>query len=130
MTWAPAVFQAAEDHGLKLAKGGRLIDTTEGGYELKDVELEAPLDDDSLQSLQTPPLEKLEQCLVRADAMPSNPDSPLVSEGVEEAGVIVPQSTSDGFSAGPIQGWWPHDFNLRRLTLRPAPTSPCTPAKR
>ena len=28
VTWAPAVFKAAEDHGLKLAKGGKLIDTT------------------------------------------------------------------------------------------------------
>ncbi len=118
VTWAPAVFQAAEDHGLKLAKGGRLIDTTQGGYELKDVELEAPLSNESLAHLQTPPIDKLEGCLVRADSLQANPHSPLAAEGVEEAGVIVPQPTGDGFPAGPIVGWWPHDLNLRRLTLQ------------
>ena len=117
VTWAPAVFKAAEDHGLKLAKGGKLIDTTSGNYQLKEVELETPPSDDLLENLKTPSLEKLEQCLVRAGEMKPNPDSPLRGDGVEEAGVIVPQATADHFPAGPIAGWWPHDFNLRRLTL-------------
>ena len=117
VTWAPAVFKAAEDHGLKLAKGGKLIDTTSGQYELKEVELEAPPTDASLDALKTPSLDRLQQCLVRAADMKPNPASPLAGEGVEEAGIIVPQPTADGFPAGPIQGWWPHDLNLRRLTL-------------
>ena len=29
----------------------------------------------------------------------------------------MPQATRDHFPAGPIAGWWPHDLNLRRLTL-------------
>ena len=120
VTWAPAAFQAFEDHGLKLARAGRWIDTTMGSYELKDVELEAPLKDDSLANLQIPRREKLAQCVARADAMPANPESQLAVEGVEEAGVIVPRPTSDGFPVGPIQGWWPHGFNLRRLTLQTA----------
>ena len=118
VTWAPAVFEAAADHGLKLAKGGRLIDTSSGGYELKHVELEAAPDENSLAHLKTPPVQKLMECVVRADEMRANLASPLAGEGVEEAGVIVPQPTRDGFSAGPIAGWWPHDLNLRRLTLQ------------
>ena len=118
VTWAPAVFTAAEDHGLKLAKGGKLIDTTSGNYELKEVELEVPPTAEALQQLKTPSLDKLQQCLVRGAEMQANPESPLAGEGVEEAGVIVPQTTSDGFQPGPIAGWWPHDFNLRRLTLQ------------
>ena len=117
VTWAPAVFKAAEDHGLKLAKGGKLIDTTSGEYQLKEVELEAPLSEDVLAQLKTPSLQKLEECLVRAADMHANPGSPLAADGVEEAGVIVPRQTSDGFAPGPIAGWWPHDLNLRRLTL-------------
>ena len=105
-------------HGLKLAKGGKLIDTTSGNYELKEVELEVPPTAEALQQLKTPSLDKLEQCLVRGAEMQANPESPLAGEGVEEAGVIVPQTTSDGFQPGPIAGWWPHDFNLRRLTLQ------------
>ncbi len=117
VTWAPAVFEAAADHGLKLAKGGRLIDTSSGTYELKDVEMEMAPDEKSVAHLTTPPIEKLRECLVRADDLHANPLSPLAGEGVEEAGIIVPQATRDGFSAGPIAGWWPHDLNLRRLTL-------------
>ena len=117
VTWAPAVFQAAEDHGLKLAKGGKLIDTTSGNYKLKEIELETPPTEEALQQLRTPPLEKLAQCVVRGAEMHANANSPLAGEGVQEAGVIVPQATSDRFSAGPIAGWWPHDFNLRKLTL-------------
>ncbi len=118
VTWAPAVFKAAEDHGLKLAKGGKLIDTTSGTYEFKEVELETPPTDDSLAYLKTPSLDKLQQCVVRASEMQPNPDSPLAGEGVEEAGIIVPQATADRFPAGPIQGWWPHDLNLRQLRLQ------------
>ncbi len=118
VTWAPAVFEAAADHGLKLAKGGRLIDTTSGTHELKDVELEGALDNETLGALKTPPMDKLLQCVVRAADMRPNPASPLAASGVDEAGVIVPSPTGDRFPAGPIQGWWPHDLNLRRLTLQ------------
>ena len=118
VTWAPAVFEAAAGHGLKLAKGGRLIDTTSGTYELKDVELEGALDDAKLNELKTPSMEKLMECVVRAEDLQPNPASPLAAADVEEAGVIVPRPTSDHFPVGPIAGWWPHDLNLRRLTLQ------------
>lgn len=117
VTWAPAVFEAAADHGLKLAKGGKLIDTSSGEYALKDVELEDAVDEAAMAELKTPPAEKLAQCVARPEDMAANPASPLAGEGVAEAGVIVPAPTRDGFAAGPIAGWWPHGFNLRRLTL-------------
>ena len=118
VTWAPAVFEAAAEHGLKLAKGGRLIDTSEGDYQLKDVELQDATDASAIADLKTPSAEKLAQCVVVAGEASANPDSPLAAEGVEEAGIIVPQATSDGFAPGPITGWWPHGFNLRQLTLQ------------
>ncbi|MGK6325244.1 cupin domain-containing protein [Sphingomonas sp. DT-51] len=117
VTWAPAVFEAAQGHGLKLAKGGRLIDTSKGDYELQDVELLEGTDEDQAAELKTPPLDRLLECVVSADAMTGNPRSLLAREGVEEAPVITPVATGDGFIPGPIAGWWPHDFNLRRLTM-------------
>lgn len=118
VTWAPAVFEAAAGHGLKLAKGGRLIDTTSGTLQPDDVELEDASDEAKLAELKTPPIEKLLHCVLRADDTQANPASPLSAEGVAEAGVIVPRATSDGFPAGPIEGWWPHDLNLRQLILQ------------
>lgn len=117
VTWAPAVFKAADDHGLKLAKGGRLIDTSQGDYVLQDVELADATDDDAAATLTTPPMEKLRECVVSAEAMTACPTSPLARDGVEEAPVITPRATNDGFPAGPITGWWPHGFNVRRLTM-------------
>lgn len=118
VTWAPAVLEAAGDFGLKLARGGRLIDTSSGDYELRDVELETGIDRDAAAELVTPPREQLLQCVVRAGQACANPASPLAGAGVEEAGVIVPVATADGFAPGPITGWWPHGFNLRQLTLQ------------
>ncbi|WP_419816042.1 cupin domain-containing protein [Glacieibacterium sp.] len=118
VTWAPAVFEAAADFGLKLAKGGRLIDTTSGTAELQDVEMEQGLDADGMAHLKTPSAEKLAQCVVAAGDIVANPGSPLAAEGVEEAGIIVPRATGDGFAPGPITGWWPQNFNLRQLTLQ------------
>jgi mannose-6-phosphate isomerase-like protein (cupin superfamily) len=118
VTWAPAVLQAASDFGLKLAKGGRLIDTTSGQPELKDVELESALGADDVAALKTPPMDKLAQCKLSANDIHANPASPLAAPGVEEASLIAPQATPDGFGPGPIAGWWPHGFNLRHLTLQ------------
>jgi quercetin dioxygenase-like cupin family protein len=115
--WAPSVFKMAEDHGLKLLKGGKLVDTTLGETVPSGAELESPPSAELLARLKTPPAEKLAQCYVAGRDMRANPSSPLAAEGVEEAGVIVPVDTDDGFAAGPIAGWWPHGFNVRRLTL-------------
>lgn len=118
VTWAPAVFEAAADYGLKLAKGGHLIDTSSGDYELKEVELEDIVDAATVAEFQTPPLEKLLECVVFSGNARANSRSPLAAEGVEEAAIITPRGTRDGFDQGPIVGWWPQGFNLRQLTLQ------------
>jgi mannose-6-phosphate isomerase-like protein (cupin superfamily) len=118
VTWAPAVLEAASDFGLKLAKGGRLIDASKGEPELKDVELETALGAADVAALKTPPKEKLAACKLAARDIRPNPASPLAATGVEEASIIAPQATPDGFGPGPIAGWWPHGFNLRSLTLQ------------
>lgn len=115
VTWAPAVLAAAADNGLVLSKGGMLIDTSSGDYTLR---AESGLDDEQTPELITPSRERLLECIVREGEAAGAATSPLAADGVAEAGVIVPRATSDGFAAGPIAGWWPHGFNLRRLTLQ------------
>lgn len=118
VTWAPAVFEAAADYGLKLAKGGRLIDTSSGEYKLAELELEEVIDADTVTSYRTPPLDKLLECAVFKGAARPNPESLLAGAGVEEAAIITPRQTRDGFAPGPISGWWPHGCNLRQLTMQ------------
>ena len=115
--WAPAVFEAAADHGLKLTKGGRLIDTSGGEYELRESDVVNAPGDEATRDLRTPSLEDLQTCVVRADDARTGPASGLTGEGVQEVSLIAPRATRDGFGPGPAVGWWPQDFNLRRLTL-------------
>lgn len=117
VTWAPSVFDLAEHYGLKLLKGGKLVDTTVGETVPENAELETPPDADLISQLRTPSLEKLLGGYCAVSSMVSNPKSALSGDGVEEAGVITPEATGDGFAAGPIKGWWPHRFNLRRLKM-------------
>ncbi len=118
VVWAPAVFKMAEDFGLKLLKGGKLIDTTLGETVPAGAELEQPPSAALLQKLKAPPKDKMAQCFASGKALKGNPKSPLAREGVEEAGVIVPVATGDGFQPGPIVGWWEHGFNVRQLTMQ------------
>ncbi len=115
--WAPSVFQMAEDFGLKLLKGGKLVDTTIGEAVPDGAELETPPSPDTMALLATPSADKLAQCHVSHRDMAANANSPLAGPGVEEAGIIVPVATGDGFAPGPIIGWWDHGFNVRRLRM-------------
>jgi mannose-6-phosphate isomerase-like protein (cupin superfamily) len=118
VVWAPSVFKMAQDYGLKLLKGGKLIDTTLGETVPHGAELEPLPSPELLAKLKTPAMDKMKACCASGRALLANPQSPLARDGVEEAGVIVPVATDDGFQPGPIIGWWKHGFNLRRLTMQ------------
>lgn len=117
VVWAPSVFKMAEDFGLKLLKGGKLIDTTLGETVPEDGELEQPPTAEKLRELATPPMSELSKYAVKAADMRGNPGSALAGEGVEEAALIGDIEAADGFKAGPIVGHWQHGFALRRLKL-------------
>lgn len=120
VTWAPQVFELAREYGLVLLKGGKLIDTTVGEVVPPNAEHERPPSEQEVAALATPDAAKLAGCVARFAELQANPQSPLAKyaqNGVTECAVISPQSTADGFDAGPISGWWPHGFNLRQLTL-------------
>ncbi len=117
VVWAPDVFALAAKFGLKLLKGGRLVDTTLGETVPDGAELETPPSPEWIAEHATPPLDKLARCVVAAGTMKGEPNSRLAGDGVEECPVITPRATGDGFRPGPIAGWWPHGFNLRCLKM-------------
>jgi len=117
VTWAPSVFDLAKDHGLVLLKGGRLIDTKAGEQVPPDAQIEAPPNEDELEALASPSNEEMLRLVVRFDDLQPNGSSPLAANGVEECAIITPKETGDGFSSGPIVGWWEHGFNLRCLKM-------------
>lgn len=120
VTWAPQVFALAEQYGLVLLKGGRLVDTSVGELVPDDAVYEQPPGPEEIAELLTPDADKMAGCVARFAELKANPDSALAKSatvGVSEAAVITPQATDDGFNAGPIAAWWPHGFNLRQLTL-------------
>ena len=122
VVWAPSVFKMAEDYGLKLLKGGKLVDTTLGETVPEGAELEQPPSAEVLKELATPPIEELAKYAIKAADIKGDPNSPLSGEGVEEAGVIGDVDGQDGIEAGPIVGHWKHDFTLRRLKLETGAT--------
>jgi mannose-6-phosphate isomerase-like protein (cupin superfamily) len=124
VVWAPSVFKMAEDFGLKLLKGGKLIDTTLGETVPEGAELEQPPTAEKLRELATPSMDELVKYALKPEQMKGNPDSPLAGEGVEEAALIGDIDAQDGFKAGPIVGHWQHDFVLRRLKLETGATIP------
>ncbi len=122
VVWAPSVFKMAEDYGLKLLKGGKLIDTTLGETVPEGAEMEQPPDAAKLKELATPPMSELSKYAIKAADIKGNPNSPLAGEGVEEAPLIGDADAEDGFKAGPIIGHWKHGFALRRLKLETGAT--------
>ena len=124
VVWAPSVFKMAEDFGLKLLKGGKLVDTTLGEKVPEGAEMEQPPDAAKLKELATPPMSELQKYAIKAADMKGNANSPLAGPGVEEDALIGDVDSMDGFKAGPIIGHWNHGFALRRLKLETGATIP------
>ena len=120
VVWAPSVFELAKKYGLVLLKGGKLIDTAIGEKIPEGAQLETPPNENEIAALQTPSLEKMKSCIAHYKDLQANENSSLHSDKVEEMPIITPQNTADGFSKGPISGWWSHGFNLRLLKIHNA----------
>jgi mannose-6-phosphate isomerase-like protein (cupin superfamily) len=124
VTWSPKVFDLAQQYGLVLLDGGRLVDTTLGESVPAGASLQRAPTASEITDLATPPLDRLAGCVLKPGQFVRNPESPLASPGVEELAIITPTATGDGFAPGPIAGWWPHGFNLRALRLESGASVP------
>jgi len=120
VTWAPSVFGLADQYGLVLLEGGRLVDVAAGDEVPANAKRQQPPNEQEIAALKTPDTEQLARCVAFGAQLRANEKSLLRQYAVgdvSEAAVITPSATPDGFQPGPIQGWWPHGFNLRRITL-------------
>ena len=115
VTWTPGVFDLAEKYGLVLLEGGKLVDTTEGEHVPEGATLTPKTDAETVARLATPERDLEAECVARMAELTGEDASPLAGGGVRECAVITPQRTGDGFTPGPISGWWPHGFNLRMV---------------
>ena len=117
VAWAPEVFARAERTGLRLLKGGELVETADGAGLPPGAELEEPPSPAQLAAWATPPMTEMEKGLCRACDMAANAASPLAAKGIEECGIVNLIDTADGFPAGPVEGGWQHGFALRQLRM-------------
>ena len=122
VTWAPYIFEDAQEHGLVLLQDGRLIDTHAGDTVPKDVPPVAPTTEADVAALDRIGPEQMEGWYVREASLVGDPASPLAADGVEECLVIGPPSPGEGLGAAPISA--PHGFHLRRVRMQSGATIP------
>lgn len=120
VTWAPYVFEAAQQTGLVLLENGRLIDTRreqvpEGARPMRPTTM-ADLKDFTEVSA-----EALRDCVVSAAELgPAGGMS--IHQGLSECPIIGFDSPTEHLAAGKMA--WSHGFQLRALRIAPRAASP------
>jgi quercetin dioxygenase-like cupin family protein len=105
VTWAPDVFDMAEEYGLVLLESGMLIDTANGETLTGDMEPMPRTTREQVEALERLDSEALRSCCVLA-----SDDIPGTDEGGVQRRRIVQK---DGKLS------WPHEFAVEELRLEP-----------
>ncbi len=114
VTWAPRVFELAEEYGLVLLENGRLIDTANGEEVPADAAVMPPTSPEIIAGMRRLTLEDMQGCVYRAGAAAGQGNAaPAGYDGVTERPVIGAAAAAEGLDAGKMA--WPHGFHLRRL---------------
>ncbi len=119
VTWAPRVFELAQEYGLALLENGALVDKAAGEAMPPDAALMAPTSKAEVATLRRLTTAEAGQLVVRAHAR-TLPTEAAAGPVVEEP-LIGPVSPAERLPAGPLG--WPHGFHVRRLTFDPAGTT-------
>ena len=104
VTWAPQVFEMAEDYGLVLLDGGRLVDTAAGEAIPAGAQRMTPTSAEDAAKL---------------DRMSADDAARLVVRAADASAAII----GDGAPLG-----WPHGFTLDRVVLAPGTEATSLPA--
>lgn len=105
VTWAPYVFDMAEEYSLVLLENGSLIDTAKGESVPEGIKPMPRTSADQVAALQRFDFDALRQCCVIGDqAVPSESSSSF-----ERRRIVHPQGALS----------WPHDFAVEEITLAP-----------
>lgn len=115
VTWAPDVFEKAEDYGLVLLESGQLVDTTKGEAVPEGGKPMIPTSAEQVASHRSMSLAEMLACVCFETDQCVNSGSSLASgdSGVVESPIIGAGNDAEGIAAGKMA--WPHGFNVRRL---------------
>ena len=115
VTWAPYVFDNANEHGLVLLEDGSLVDTTRGET-VPEGKLPMPAtSEDDVACLERLTAENMADCAITYDKLQPAPCTGLPE--IREFPIIGSASPAEGLTAGQIA--WPHGFHVRFLTVDP-----------
>jgi quercetin dioxygenase-like cupin family protein len=115
VTWAPDVFDKAEDYGLVLLENGQLVDTTKGGSVPEGVNPMTPTTAEQVAGHRSMSVDEMLDCVFPEATQRANTGSKLGdgSHGVIESPIIGGANSVEAIGAGKMA--WAHGFNLRRF---------------
>jgi mannose-6-phosphate isomerase-like protein (cupin superfamily) len=120
VTWAPYVFQSAEQYGLVLLESGRLIDTNTESVpaDARRMPITSLADVARHRQLN---LKELEDCVVPAQSLAAGGGLSSIA-GFAECPIAGVANVAEDMPAGKLG--WPHHFQLRALRVAPKARSP------
>ncbi|MEM9400942.1 MAG: cupin domain-containing protein [Pseudomonadota bacterium] len=120
VTWAPYVFDNAEQHGLVLLEDGSLVDTTRGESIPDGKRAMPPTTDADVERLDTLLARDMGSCVVSRAEL--NPAASALSPGYREYPIIGAASDDEGLVAGKMD--WRHGFHVRYVAIDPGTATP------
>ena len=121
VTWAPYVFDSANEYGLVLLDDGSLIDTTKGETIPQGKKAMAATTADDVARLRKMTAEEMADCVVLHDELRPSSDADMALAGVKEYPIIGCASPGEHIDAGKMA--WPHGFHLRHIAIDPGVVS-------
>ncbi len=121
VTWAPDVFESAEEYGLILLEDGSLVDTTKG-ESIPDGKNAMPATtNEDIARLRRMTGDELADCVLSHKNVLANQNRQNINTGIVESPIIGAASTSENLPAGKMS--WPHGFHVRHISVEPGSTS-------
>ena len=115
VTWAPDVFDKAEDYGLVLLENGLLVDTTKGETVPEHVKPMPPTSQEQVAAHRSMTVEEMLECVCLERVQFANAGSVLANgyTGVVESPIIGGENVPEGIATGKMD--WKHGFHVRRF---------------
>ncbi len=117
VTWAPYVFEQANQYGLILLEDGSLVDTTRGEQIPTGKRRIRATTATDVAKLRKMSAEELQDCVVRASELTQEAACTLAPAGIREYPIIGAESPAEGMAAGRMS--WPHGFQVRHVAVDP-----------
>ena len=115
VTWAPYVFDSANEYGLILLEDGSLVDTTQG-ESIPEGKRPMPVTtEDDVANLDRLTADDMAGCVVKHEQLLIADDAGLALSGLKEYPIIGATSPDENLTAGQMD--WPHGFHLRHIVV-------------